>query len=145
MNGLTIKGIETTLGVLVAAEPALARLAAEKLPIKVAYHIAKLAKLVIAETELFKQQRDALVKRLGTVRAATEAERAVHGSEVWEVQPPHQREFVDQLTELLKSPSMVAWVPLEFEELKDVVLPAADLLALGPLVVEDMERVTGQE
>lgn len=54
--------IKTTLGALDASLPAMAALMGEKLPIKVAYHVTKLAKRIPTELTLFGEKRTELLK-----------------------------------------------------------------------------------
>ena len=62
--------IQTTLGALVQAEPALAPICALKLSARSAYHLKKLAQLVAIETEHFHKERDRYITEMGTARAA---------------------------------------------------------------------------
>lgn len=132
--------VETTLGVLAGAEPALARLAALKLPARTAYHIAKLVTLVRQETKHFHDQRLARIKEFGEARPATPPERAMTGDDtVYECRPDTKgwTEFQKTVTELVGVRSTVAWGPIKLSWLGTSEVAAEDLVALGPLLEDD--------
>ena len=135
--------IETTLGALVEAEPALGRLLALKLPTKTAYHLAKLAKLVREETQHFHTQREALIRELGTERDPTEAEKVQNGNgtKVISVTPEHWPECQTRLAELAAVQVTIALTPIAIDELGAIDVAGEDLLALGPLLTETREPV----
>lgn len=116
--------IDTTLGALVQAEGALHRLGLERLPIKAAYHLSKLARLVLAETKEFETQRLALVEALG----------APNEQGVLQVTPEHMPEFTRLINELAAVEITIPWGPLDLTPLRDLRMSASDVAQLGPLV-----------
>jgi hypothetical protein len=118
-------GIPVTLGDLVQAEEALQRLSEVKLPAKQAYHVAKLIRLIKAETQHYHAQREEAIRELGDATA--------DGSEI-RVPPDKMPEFVKRLNELFAVETRIDWTPLRLADLPDVT--AADLLRLGALVSE---------
>jgi hypothetical protein len=133
--------ITTTLGTLVqAAEPALTNLAKIRLPAKTAYHIAKLLRAVREETAHFHAERNALVERWGDERDATPIEQKDLGAaRLRAVRPEHIAEFVAAVEELSALTVEIAVAPLTLEALGAIDVPAADLLALGPLLAAPEE------
>lgn len=129
--------IELTLGHCVDADPALSRLAAQKLPFAGAYRIAKLAKAVADELRHFQEQRNALVTEYGSERpAATPEERAQHGETVRYIDPtaPDWWTFVARLQELAAVPVSLPLDPIDLTTVEGLEITAADLLQLGALV-----------
>jgi hypothetical protein len=127
--------IRLTLRALLDAHPALTRLATDKLPVKLAYSVARMVKVTQGEVDEFLTQRNALVRQYGLARAPlSDLERQTHGAEVIEVMPEHleaYRRDIDALT------SVEVTIPRDPLVLDDVdKIAAADLLALGPLVYE---------
>lgn len=116
--------IDTTLGVLLTAKPALDRLATQKLPVKTAYRLAKLLKRVSDETRTFEEQRNAWIKELG--------EPTEDGNVT--VKAQHVPEFVSRVNELTGETVKVDMDPVSLDGLGE--LSAVDALALGPFVVE---------
>lgn len=125
--------IETTLGELVTAEPALRRMAEQNsMNAKTVYHVAKLSRLVAAESRHFTQQRAALFLELGVERESrTPEERTQHGSTVREIPAEKIAEFQRRLGELAMVSVTIDWNPLRSTDLPSA--KAADLLDLGPL------------
>jgi len=126
--------IAMKLGDLVNAEVALDRLLEERLPATVAYHVAKLARLVKAETAYFASQREAHVRELGEEVPVTDEQRAAGATSILKVKLEHVEEFNRRLTELATVEVSIAWRPLPFEALPPI--SGADVLRLGPLVME---------
>lgn len=122
--------IDTTLGQLAEAEPALARLAAEKLPFQTAYRVAKLAKAVGEETKHFYDQRNALVKEYGEPKPGGTPEeiQVLPSSPMWP-------EFVRKVQELVAVAVTVPLAPVDLASANGLQIAATDLLLLGPLVV----------
>jgi hypothetical protein len=116
-------GIPVTLGELVQAEEALQRLAEVKLPAKQAYHVAKLVRLIKAETQHYHAQREEAIRELGDATA--------DGSEI-RVPPDKMPEFMKRLNELFTVETRIDWTPLSVADLPEIT--AADLLRLGPFV-----------
>ena len=74
--------IETTLGQLVLAEPALERLGAKLFPPRMGYTLAKLRAAVQTETAHFMKMREELAREHGDIRDALPDERATLGPRV---------------------------------------------------------------
>lgn len=127
-------GIAMTLGELLSAEIALDRLLEERLPAKVAYHVAKLAKLVKTETAYFASQREAHVRELGEDVPPTDEQRAAGATAILKVKDEHINEFNRRLTELAAVEVSIAWRPLPFDALPPI--SGGDVLRLGALITE---------
>jgi hypothetical protein len=127
--------VRTTLGQLVAADAALARLAQLALPVKAAYHLKKLRALAGAELKLFYEQRLELAKMFGTPRAPTPDESARLGpSDVYDVQGPALGAFNEKFAELCDVQVQLACGPFELSWLGELPVTTVDLEALGLLV-----------
>jgi len=120
-----LPGIAVTLGELVQAEEALQRLIEVKLPAKQAYHVAKLVRLIKAETQHYHAQREEAIRDLGDATA--------DGLEV-RVPPDKMPEFLKRLNELFSVETRIDWPPLALADLPDIT--PGDLLRLGSLVKE---------
>lgn len=118
--------IPVTLGELVQAEEALQRLLEVKLPAKQAYQVAKLMRLVKAETQHFHSQREEAIRELGVESKDTPGE--------IRVMPDKMQEFMKRLNEMHVVETQIDWTPLALDDLPDIT--AGDLLRLGPLVAE---------
>ncbi|HXD16395.1 MAG TPA: hypothetical protein VN654_05205 [Vicinamibacterales bacterium] len=128
--------IETTIGALADAEPALERVAAQKLDAKARYHVVKLARLVKAEVQMhFHEPRQDAFKEFGKEREATFAERAKMGPEkVLEVPPEMLVPFRARLKDLCDVPVTLPVGPITPAMVDACAeITALDLLALGPL------------
>ena len=117
--------INATLGALVTAETALGRVLAVKFDkdggAKLRYHVAKLARLVAAETRHYYEERDGLVKRYGENGQIAPAS-------------PRWGAFLDALKEIADVPTTIAWAPITEAMIAPYPdITAADLIALGPL------------
>lgn len=123
--------IRTTLGALVECAPALGRLGELPLPVRIAYHVSKLSRLVAHELKWFQTQRDAAIKERGLERAAT-ADEVAAGTigPVWQVDPKHRADFLARMQELQDLPVELAWMPLALEALDGHQISASDLGAL---------------
>lgn len=127
--------IRLSLKALLDAHPALTRLAAEKLPIRLAYSVARMLKAVQGDVDEFITQRNALVRKYGIARAPISAlERQTHGAEVIEVLPEHLDSYRKDIDALTSIEVTIPRDPLVLDDV-DKIVPA-DLLALGPLVSE---------
>ena len=126
--------IETTLGALATAAPALDQLTRLPLKIKSAYSLAKLARLVNQELEVYEKQRLALVTKHGDVREATPEEVAtgVQG-QVTQVRPSELEAFSKALAELRSLSVIIPWQPITLDDLDGQAVRASDLMQLGPL------------
>jgi len=120
-----------TLRELLDAQTALQRLASEKLPVKLAYNIARLLKEIQPELDEFYKQRAALVEKHGQRRKATELERPQHGPEVVEVLSENLPAFRRDVDELINVEVTINREPLSMDGLPDIT--PADLLVLEPL------------
>lgn len=128
--------ITMTLRAVLEAQAALDRLAGERLPVRLAYNVAKLVKLVRVEIGDFHEQRMKLVKEYGLARPATEAELPIHGPEVIEVPPDKIAAFQKELEALVAEPVRFDRAPLQLADTFPNITPA-DLIALGPLVTDE--------
>ena len=130
--------IQTTIAALVDAEPALGRLASQKLDARTRYHVVKLTTLVTAEVQAhFYAPRHEAFKEFGVPREPTAAERAKMGPDpVLEVAPANLDKFRARMKDLGAVPVTIPWGPITSAMVEAYVdLTAADLLALGPLFV----------
>ena len=127
--------IKLTLRQLLDAQPALQRLSSERLPVKLAYNVARLIKVLQPELDEFMKQRDELIKEHGTKRSTTDAEKAQHGDEIIEVMPAQMSMFRKQVDELTTVVVTVDRAPLKLDA-DNISISAADLLALEPLLEE---------
>lgn len=117
--------IATTLGVLVAAELALKRLAQKELPVLTAYKVAKVCQALAAETAFYHETHRALVLELG----AKDTEGNVT------VLPENLDAFAERLREVADVPVTLNCAPIDLSTLDGKVeMTAADLAMLGPLV-----------
>lgn len=129
--------ITTTLGTLVSAEQALGRLAAQRLPIKTAYQVSKLLRIVPTETKHFHEQRNAFVKELGKERPATPLEKKQYGQDtITEVIESKVPEFKRRVEELGAIEVMLDAALLPLADIDGIDISAADLIALEPLTVQ---------
>jgi len=119
--------ISLTLGDCLIADPALDTLLQIRLPVKTAYHVAKLARLVKVETAQANQQRETWIKELGD-----EVE-----PQTFRVRPDQVPEFNRRMTELASIAVVIDWGPLPLSALASVDVCGGDLLKLGPLVSDD--------
>ena len=128
--------IQTTIGALVEAEPALNKLAGMKLPAKTRYHVVKLAQLVRAELKWhFYDPRHEAFQEFGDKRDPTAAERTQFGPDpVLEVPPSKLAPFRARIRELTEVSVEIPWGPITAEMLEPCDdCTGADMLALGPL------------
>lgn len=129
--------METTLGACLDAEASLLQLATIAWPVKTAYHIAKLIRLVRDRTKAFEAQRVTVVKDLGAPRPPNEVEKARGLTEdVIEVAPDKMQAYFTQYTELRAQATTIEWAPLTLAELEGPQIMPATLLDLGPFLAE---------
>ena len=129
--------VKITLDQLLNAELALQRLAALPVPVRTAYHIARLLKTVKVETDQFRVQRNALIKELGAERAVTRAEKlqGLVGT-VTVVKPKNEAMFKEKIASLTSMTiTMDKWL-IDIELLEGIKLSASDIASLGPLVID---------
>jgi len=129
------------MGELVVAEPALAQLATLSLPVKQAYGIAKLLRLVRQEIEHFQAQRHACIQALGVERDPTPDERGRFGDQkLLSVTAENQEAFTARMQELQALEVTLDLGPIDLEAFGAAqTFTAADLVLLGPLVKEPSE------
>lgn len=114
--------ISTTLGALAGAADALKRLTTVRLPIKPAYHLTKLTRLLDPEMVIFHERRLELLRQFGTEAAPG----------TFTVPPNQAAAFASAMTELCNIPVTIAWGPFDLAWLPDAEsVTAADLFALG--------------
>lgn len=126
--------ITTTLGILMTAEPALGRLAEQRLAPRHSYGLAKLVEAVRAETARFTAERQKLAEQFGTAREATAEERATLGARVITVPPEHMAPFAAGVSELAAIPVTLPAPPFDLAWCNGDAITARDILDLGPLV-----------
>jgi len=119
--------IVTTIGDLVAAEQALARVSALQLPVKQAYGAAKLLRLVKQELATFNEVRDKKLRELGT---------PTDHPDTFNLTPDAQVQFRTQLEKLAAETVTLPYGPLDISTWGDVKVAPADLVALGPLLAD---------
>jgi hypothetical protein len=130
--------VKTTIMHLVQAEPGLVALAAMPLPIKVAYRVAKLMRLVEVETKEFHVFRSAQIKELGKPKEPTAEDIAAgRTTDLWQLSPEALATFNARMTELGDMPVTIAWSALKVSDFGDINVAAKTLMDLGPLL--DME------
>jgi hypothetical protein len=126
--------IQTTLGVLVDAKPALDHLADRALPPMTSYAVARLLAAVQVELTAYETARGALVKKFGVERDATEAEQRTHGPTVTEVRPADLPAFLAEHVELRDIVVTLAAAPVALSALGDAPIAPRWLVLLGPLL-----------
>jgi len=124
--------LTVTLGDLLAAEPALARLTKREVPLQLAFKLSRLHRAVRAETLAFEQLRLGLVKKYG----------GDPRPDGWvTVRPEHLAEFTRQVNDAAQERVQLHVEPLSGRVLTelapDLQLPAQDLVELGPLFVPE--------
>jgi hypothetical protein len=137
--------VQLTLGECVDAEAALGRLAALPWPPKTAYDMAKLLRLLRAETKIFEQQRVALIKELGEGRPPTadEVARGATGEDVFQVPQARMPAYLERYRALRDVQVALDWRALTLAQLADGHrLAGTDLLELGPLLQDDPPGAT---
>jgi len=122
--------IQTTIGALVQAEPALTALGQLKLSAKAAYHVHKVTALVTGEVRHFHETRDGYITDLGT---------PADDGKSFTFTPDAALEFNRRVTELAAVPVDLSCTPLALGEFGDAKVSAAELAALGPLFADPTE------
>lgn len=131
--------IETTIGSLVKAEPALRAVTLLKLTGQTRYHVMKLARLVIAETrDHFHEPTRALREEFGVKRPPTGQELAAIGpGDVFDIliaKPEKQAEFMARVRELENVRVTIPWGPITSAMLDAFPeCTIAQCIELGPL------------
>lgn len=128
----------TTLGALAHAEPALRRLCTQPVSFATARHLQKLATLVQAELTYFHAQHETLVRAHGEERPITPIE-ALQGltGPIWEVPESAKAVFTPRFDELCAVPVEITEWLLTADLLEPLKISAADLAALGNLILPD--------
>lgn len=121
--------MQITLAQLMDAQPALERLAAERLPVKAAYRVAKVLRLVRPEVQQFVDQRNALIRELGAERTTPTGDVAI------EVTDANRAAFVAKVTELAAIEVRIDIEPIDVGTLDGVQVAAVDLIALDRFIV----------
>jgi len=132
--------VTLTLGECVDAAAALARIAALPWPARTAYDMAKLLRLLRAETKIFEERRIALIKELGEARKPTDEELAsgALSDEVFQVPPARMPAYLEKYRALRDVQVALEWRALTLAQLNDGHrLAGTDLLELGPLLQDD--------
>lgn len=125
--------IQTTLGALVEAKPALDRLAAERLPIKTAYRLTRLLGRVRDELKPFEAQRLAIIRQYGTKRDGSQQQ----GLDLYDIPPDRAAAFERDLRALVDETVTIDQAPVVLTGVETI--SASDLLALAPFVVVEDE------
>lgn len=121
--------IKLKLYALQAAVPALSALGSAKLPAKAAYSVAKVLRAAQSELSLFEEQRNKLIKELGTEDKAGNFSVAP-GSEA-------MARFQAEIKPLLDTEIEIAVNPLPLSVLERAELSAHDLMALDAFITEE--------
>lgn len=121
-----------TLRQIMEAQPALQSLVQQSLPVKQAYHLARLLKTLEPEVQAFQEQRNALIKKHGRERPASEAERPVHGETVVEVEAAQFTIFRERVNELLETEVTLDRPKIALNG--SLQMTARDLLVLDPFI-----------
>lgn len=132
-------GVCLTLGQAVIAEIGLSKLAQMPAPPKVAYRIARLLRALNQETRDYYEQRQALLKRLGTERIPTalESARGITGP-IWDVPAANRAEFDAQMKALEAEELPRDLMPLTMEDIESLGNVTGETLAqLGPLLAAE--------
>lgn len=118
--------ITVTLEQLVNAAPAVQRLCTERLPVKTAYRVARLARAMDPELKAFDTQRGALLKAHG--------DPIPDAPDMYQIREGEREAFAALIRELSTEEIALPGPPLALEGLCD--LTPGEILALGPLVEE---------
>lgn len=131
--------IKTTLGAIVDANKVLDPLKKEKLPIAAAVALARVARLVKAEAQLFEEKRNEFITELGVERPATPDEKAMAdpNGNVVSVTKENMPEFARRLSELAVCEVELACDPIAIAALGDIAMTPEDVDRLGPFIQLD--------
>jgi hypothetical protein len=121
-----------TLRDILNAQPALQRLAAEKLPVRVAYRLKKNLDQVERELRHYEAFRRELIQKYGRQT----------GPDAWEI-PADDQEAVAvysrELGELLDCEADMALRPMRVDDLGEIRMSAGDLMAMAWLFEDEPE------
>ncbi len=112
---------------LINSKEALQKLIEKELPVKTAFKLNKVVKLISPELENFEEQRVKLIKKYGT----SDQDNNIT------VSPNNLDEFGAQLNDLLNMDVNINFEPISLSELGDVTISTKDLLNLEYLIKED--------
>jgi hypothetical protein len=129
--------LSTTIGQLVAMDQALDRLIVEKWPIKAAYAISKLSRVVKKETAYAKTEQEKWIRELGAEKSPTPEQRAQGVSSTFEVTAEHMGTFLSRLSELYAVPVALQVTPLALASCDGVSVSAADVAVLADVITDD--------
>lgn len=122
---------------VVSADQALGVLADLDVPPQAAFDIARVARAIQAEMEIYQRKRDKLLDEHGERRQATEEEKKSGlGPEVIQVKAEHLKAFNEAIDALLDVETELAVNPLDLKRLGDIRVKPRDVFMLGPLVKE---------
>jgi len=127
--------VTVTLRQIMDAQTALQALTVQQLPVKQAYHLARLIRACEPEVRQFNEQRNALINTHGRERPATEAERPMHGETVIEVEPEQFVIFREKMAELLETEVTLDRPKIALNG--SLQITARDVLTLEPFVTID--------
>lgn len=122
------------LSTLINSEGSLKKLLAVKLPVKIAYKLSKIVNLIQPELTIFQEQRDKLIKELGTEKDKDSGN--------FQVTPENMPKFIEEIGKLtdievnLEFGAGKAVEPIKLADLGDIELEAQDLVALDWLITE---------
>ena len=123
--------MNVTLEQIVVSEPALKALSTTRLPIKAAYSVSKMIRLIGPELADFNAQRNALILELGEKDEDS-------GNTSISPDMPAFEEFAAKVKELIGvSVELPGVTPLTLSAFGDADLTPETLLQLGPFVVEE--------
>jgi hypothetical protein len=128
--------IKIKLGDLLVADQTLQALGDIDLPARAAYDVAKMAKVIAPDVQIFNDKRNALVKELGEDREPTEAERANGAtSSITAVKAENLDEYNRRVQELLDLDIEINLVGLDLSRFGDkFMLKPRQIFSLGALV-----------
>ena len=127
--------ITCTLGEIEVAVPALRKLVQRELPAKQGYHIAKLARLIQRESDLFEQRVNKLCEELGELKQPTEESRAKGLTVPYHQVPPEKMDlYHEKLKDLRAVEVTLNWGPIPIEWFESSTLAAIDIMLLGPFL-----------
>lgn len=119
--------ITITLGDLVAAQPALAKLFAVELPVKTSWGLRKTAAAIDVEIKRFYEQRTDLIKKYGKLEANGNGN----------INPENLDKFNADYTQLTEIKVELAITPIPLSALGDSVkLSPSDMQRLEPFIAE---------
>lgn len=129
--------IKTTLEHIISAQPALGRLASQTLPVKLAYNIARMIRIMQPELETFAKLRNEIVMKHGAARKARDGEMPLKDDEVYDIPPEHKDEVLAKIRELLSAGVELDRQPLALNG--SLTITPTDMLLL-----EDFVHVDGE-